>query len=118
MTPARAQFATDILTTAIEGGVNYWAQVLDYHWNDADPDKRRAVLIATDDPDRGELEVTLAKINTVLNRLKYTGIPFREACGKGTLHKAICTDGEDGDFDADDADAIIQLAVLGEIIYG
>jgi hypothetical protein len=37
-TPERAQFLADTLTTAVEGGINYWAYVDDYHWYSPDLD--------------------------------------------------------------------------------
>lgn len=34
----RKQFLHDVFVTAIEGGINYWATVEDYHWTNGDED--------------------------------------------------------------------------------
>lgn len=31
-TPERAEFLSDVLTTAVEGGIGYWSSVSDYRW--------------------------------------------------------------------------------------
>ena len=43
MTPTQ-QLYNDILTTAVEGGINYWAAVSEYHWCDPDPDTPGKVI--------------------------------------------------------------------------
>lgn len=120
----------DVITTAVEGGIYYWACLL----ND-DPDYIKAfkelqktmkdgpcycdiifkVLVDgkavkfqdAEDTDDGEIwSLTLDKLLTGIKM-------YEEKCGK-SVHKAM----DDGDFDANDADAIFQYALFNEIIYG
>ena len=125
----------DILTTAIEGGIGYWAildnehkdwiegrkQWKEEHKNDADPipcycdvayqvmKNGKAVIFYDEEEDPHHK-----------NPLKLTLSSFAEGCKKFSefigrnIHKMI----DDSDFDAEDADCIIQYALLGDIIYG
>jgi len=118
---------SDILTTAIEGGIGYWACLL----ND-DPD-----WIAAREIVKNRLQDTPCYCDVGLELLK-TGkaIKFEDE-EDGTIHEltmekllqgcAVFAKEEgkspskmlaDGDFDANDADMLIQYALFGEVIYG
>jgi len=118
----------DILTTAIEGGIGYWCCLDNSHpdwveareqWKAEHKDeipcycdvayqvmKNGKAVILEDEEDDTIYELTLEK--------------FQQGCALYTqrtgkdIHKAM----DESDFDANDADAIIQFAVNGEIIYG
>ncbi len=109
-----AEFASGVLTTAVEGGSNYWASI-------------RNVVRAQDlfvisawfrdsesrDPyklvDAGQVAQGIArladsrfKINVDLRRLILSAVAEDDA----------------GSIDADAADVIVQAAVYGEIVFG
>jgi hypothetical protein len=120
----RAQFLTDTLTTAIEGGIGYWATTDVYHWSEQYPPEVRGATIidcervatAVPSPDVWTV-VNLYSLEEAINRL----IDFREevACHDDfrlEIFRAALA-GE-ADFDAGVADIIFQVAALGDVIYG
>lgn len=129
----RARFLGDIISTAVEGGTNYWAQVSQYQYVDyftgevrtvvgetvgADA---RAVLHPLNDDETGYVQdgrtVTLDDVARALGMIR----------GDTPLHlnvriraRIMAADraSDAGDLDADDADVIVQVAILGDVIYG
>lgn len=119
----------DVITTAVEGGIGYWACLLndDPIYEKAREDLRKVQedvfycdiiykvledgneikFQDADDLDEGEIwSLTWDKL--------MTGIKiYEEKYGK-SVHKAM----EEADFDANDADMIFQYALFGELIYG
>jgi hypothetical protein len=119
---ARTEFLTDMLTTAVEGGIQYWAQVVSYRW-DCPAAARHVTIIEhenTDQDDPPKITVTLDMIASALGRFMRDedGCRFVESAGDGQVKLANRTNGDDGDVDAGDADCILQIAALGEVIYG
>jgi hypothetical protein len=95
----------DIVITAIEGGVNYWAQVSQY-----DPDNGSATLHEMDDDNPAAvIKVHKVSLSTVRKGLKLA---------LESEHEHIRVISVSDILDADDADIIIQLGIFGEIIYG
>lgn len=143
----KKQLLHDIFVTAVEGGINYWATVVDYRWSlpngDDDLDGFYAVLhLSTDDGleflpavkttvvevtdyDGDEIEVIEVRIDrSVLSRGYLLAACRTEQenshqwqCGNGRP-PLVVTDDTDWDFDALDADAIVQLGLFGKTIYG
>lgn len=127
----------DILTTAIEGGIGYWAclrnddpdwaegrkQWKEEHKNDADPtpcycdvaykvmEMGKAVKFTDaelddDDPDLEYWELTMEKfLKGCSQYIQVTGKDIKKAM-------------DESDFDAEDADMIIQYALFGELVFG
>ena len=108
----------NIYTTALEGGIGYWAVCDEYRWqylyedydNDIvkplDPDQVLVVLSDTEETDFKDEELTPAKIRAG-TKLLIEKFPH--------LYQIL-----DNEFhvDADGADAIVQLGLFGEIVYG
>jgi hypothetical protein len=108
-----------IYTTAMEGGIGYWAIADEYKWmylyedwnNDIvhplEPDQVLVVLSDTEETDFKDEELTPAKIRAGVKLLieKYPH-----------LYQII----NDNEFhvDANGADAVVQLGLFGEIVYG
>ena len=119
----------DILTTAIEGGIGYWACLDNTHpdWEEARKQWKvehndeipcycdvayqvmkngKAVILIDEEDNNTEYQLTLEK--------------FIEGCAKFSawkgkdIHKMM----KESDFDSWDADGIIQFALFGEWIYG
>lgn len=108
----------NIYTTALEGGIGYWAVCDEYRWqylyedweNDIvkplDPDQVLVVLSDTEETDFKDEELTPAKIRAG-TKLLIEQYPH--------LYQIL-----DDEFhvDANGADAIVQLGLFGEIVYG
>lgn len=121
--PPRDQAYFDIFVTAIEGGINYWAEVSKYIWTDdsghEDPIGFHATIhdIDADLGDEG-LEITRATIAKGVG--KY--VDWAKDHSNGYLREAArCMrygKWDDLDIDAEIADAILQFGALGELTYG
>lgn len=132
-TPERARFLSDIITTAVEGGISYWASVSDYHWWDPDLDGGTA-LHADGLPNAyvvvydGELTgkhgrlVTVDDIARALAVIRQGPIRFLDEGDRAAIMANDRTNGDPAgdyeDIDANLADSIMQVAVMGEIVYG
>jgi len=123
----REKFYLDILTTAVEGGINYWAQVVRYKWVDPRGGQRadtHAVVIDAEDDDETPKrhDVTLATIRKGINLLRNGGGHHIKPAPEW-FHKkwrdayAGCGDAS-WDFDAGDADCVVQAGLFGEVVYG
>lgn len=126
----------NVLSTAMEGGVNYWAATSRYVWRERGPkgevtdslrmrvDAFAVVYDAEEEPDEGE-EVTRytidgASIVRGLARLADMQIQTGPPTSGGTWAEALrlMLAGEDWDYDADDADRIVQAALFGKLVFG
>lgn len=97
------QFLLDLMTTAVEGGINYWGAVIDLN---RDSDLNVLNFEVTDF--EGEEAYTysvdsIAMLNALQALIK--AYPWRV--------KML-----DGDYDAEDADCVVQFACFGELVYG
>lgn len=137
-TAERTEFLGDIITTAVEGGTGYWAQVSQYQWTERDGSVRRGVgAVVTEGAGAGETRATLHEMNDDGDGYKAEGLDLTidkvaTAIGKlvrgevkhytaGTVFDSIKMANEEndaGEIDADGADVIAQVALLGEVVYG
>lgn len=99
------QEAEDILVTALEGGINYWADVIASGRNDG-------VLMAHIRPTEGDdfepMLIHTGHIQQGVDRL----------CAKYSARGHYCQDLLNDNVDVETADVIVQYAVLGKIVYG
>lgn len=107
-----------IYTTALEGGIGYWAIADEYKWqylyedweNDIvhplEPDQVLVVLSDTEDDDFKDEQLTPAKIRAGV-KLLIERYPHMYQILDDQFH-----------VDADGADAVVQLGLFGEIVYG
>lgn len=109
------RFADDIIVTAFDpgyGGALYWAAVVEYRprgrWATADDNTREVVITDRTNP-YIQFVVTY---ETIVRGLQ-------KATEKGYMNitKALVED-DGGEIDADLADVVAQLGVLGEVVYG
>lgn len=111
------EFANDVITTAVEGGIGYWALISDYRIDDPDTtakirpdddagfeDREWPVLLDRDMVQKGLdlLTNTKIKVNPIILGAIIWGVNHEDA----------------GDIDADCADVIVQVAVFGEVVFG
>lgn len=111
---AREQFIQDIFVTAIEGGINYWAnyqsinkihkpeEIVEWWYESAH--------IIDVDGDSYVIDK-----NTIIKGINM--IVKRNAERDKALILANRTNGDDGDFDAWDADKIVQFGLYGKLEY-
>lgn len=132
-TAQREEFLADILTTAIEGGINDWAAVTEYRWDGLDHRDYFATIVDgnaydldDEEPDFPESRVDIdliAKGIGVIKSWKAERDFQPNYFGDGGAYwrqflEADRTNGDDGDYDAIIADWIVQAGLFGEIIYG
>ncbi len=129
----RQEFLTDILTTAVEGGINYWAQVADYAYSG--PVDGRGVTLVIDDVDEQDIltRVITADADTVtttitlrdidrglktLIRMDFKVADYIKAIAVNAHMANDCCPETGDDVDAEVAEIIIQAAVFGELVFG
>jgi len=107
------EFVRDVFNNAIEGGVNYWCRVTEYHWEDPDPAAVHAVVVETEvyDHEPETHRITLATVVTGIER-----ILAKPQLRTGLVANIFAMDA--GDIDADDADVIVQMGLFDQVIYG
>lgn len=121
-TEERKQFLADIFTTAIEGGIDYWAAVSKYYWQKdgkADLDGFYAVVSDAEDEDaipedsRIDIEVIARGLNKICNdpSVKMAG------CVRSIIQEAD-RENDASNIDAEGADCIVQVGLLGELVFG
>jgi len=127
----RGEFLFDVLVSAVEGGIDYWAEIKDYEWGSNEgpyklgwslPDGERgsyarATVREADDYEVGSWhDLTPATIECGITRL---------ATGNYRLNPEMLdcitegsTANDAGNIDSLCADAIVQVALLNELVYG
>lgn len=105
------QNGKDILTTAIEGGIGYWAQA-GKALRDDDGSWVCAVLWPAYDPDFDARPICYSDVLDAIDSIVAGNHEMN-----GTIQKTIATR-DPGAIDAECADVIVQIAMFGEITYG
>jgi hypothetical protein len=131
------QFLFDVFVTGIEGGINYWCAVEDYHTElkvkkvprnaKGMGNAKLAESIGLDslndlagfrakikDVDRPRSKSIIIDRNVILLGIKRA---LKKNNGLSDAIKHALTDGDAGDIDASDADNIIQLGIFGKLTY-
>jgi len=110
---ARIKFLEDIVITAIEGGVNFWADVRDYNYSTPGSVSARI----RDSESVGEWEVV--NMDTIAKGL---GLIRKNNDLVGDVYlgyiKTAESEKDAGIIDADTATAIVEVALFGEVVYG
>ena len=137
MKPTRSEFLHSVFVTALEGGINYWATVEAYHWRKPDAPADADVDTASDyenfyatvydhEADDGDpshkslLRIDAALIELGLARIRSAdpGIHLHRDYIRNIFYADAYYDRDDWDLDALEADAIIQVGLFGDVIYG
>lgn len=110
----REQFLQDLLVTAVEGGIDYWANFQSIVKITKEDDYigwwYESVNIIDEDNESYVInhETIVKGINLLVKR---------NAERDKALILANRTNGDEGDFDALDADKIVQFGLFGELVY-
>lgn len=137
-TAEREEFLADVITSAIEGGTGYWAAVHAYRWEGLPAAERYAVIGVEDEEDekiealaaklgrkptlseaieaRAVYKLTCETIARGIGRIARGEIRINTALAK-TIYAAN-RESDAGEIDAEGADAIVQAALFGELVYG
>lgn len=128
---ASQDMAADVLSTAVEGGINHWASVSGYAWASStldggtltlpegrENDARCDHVYETHDDDRD-----LGPLDTLIVARGIRAIADGRHPDAPDHLRRLCTQlarnpRGDHDFDAADADAIVQYTLLGAYVYG
>ena len=116
----RDQVFLDIFTTALEGGINYWAECSEYHWligNGTVEDYEGFFAIVNDVEDGEAKQYRIDRSVISKGYALATGPKGKERLGWSTERPPLIPS-EDWDYDAGDADIIVQLGLFGEVWYG
>lgn len=121
------QFLADVLTTAVEGGITYWATLAQvYRAKDGDPlpldDLSVYGVDVHEEDDGGHVHraVTLDTVHTGIHRIVSGSVEIAPSL-RHVIAGAVLGYGEGpdaGDIDADAADVIVQAGLFGEVVYG
>lgn len=119
-----------IFVTALEGGVGYWSTATSYKWSNEDGEDDligfHADIFETEempDEDEEDAAIPARRIDAQVVARGLIALatskkgPFRDLCirillGGQTADDALC------ECDADAADAIVQMGLFGELVYG
>lgn len=121
----RQQFLFDVFVTAMEGGIGYWSIASEYHWqneNKEDLEGFYALISdceAEDDEDgefpkdsRIDQDVIVKGINKIIKGEVKISDVIRQRIIEASRNN------DAGEIDANDADCIVQVGLLGELIFG
>lgn len=121
----RNDFLTNVVVTAVEGGIGYWSQVDQYKWFFPD------LAGGTHEPSPGNganASAIVHELNDAGDDYKEEGVLFDlDAVERGIKKAILCghleiatasSINDAGDLDANHADVICQFAILGDIVYG
>ena len=122
--PERKQFLFDVFVTAIEGGINFWAAVSQYHWQKPDGSDDLDGFFATVH-ELNEDESDYREVGINVNSDTIAAGIHRIVSGKCNVHKDYVgsihnasLENDAGFLDAYDASMIVQAGMLGDVIYG
>lgn len=116
-TARRIDFLANVLVTAVEGGINYWASVENYRTKEGPEytlEDARALI--KDEYTGQHHDLTLEVIGAGLLKIGSRDFELNPQMRKEILLANTISDA--GDIDSADADAIVQAGLLGEVRYG
>jgi hypothetical protein len=126
--PDLDQLLHDLFVTALEGGIGYWSTADAYHWchdDDATSEDLAGFYAIVVDCEADEETAHRIDRDVIYRGLRrfYDGDTSGGAAGPYVfahmIRLAILKPGDDRiDFDADDADVIVQAGLFGEVVYG
>jgi hypothetical protein len=124
------QLLLDIFTTALEGGINYWSSCTNYHWIAESHDGRVTredhmgfyadILLDDDAVDEGESAARRIDRSVLAKGYRLATTTHRDKIhwSSGEKPPLVVGPDTDWDFDADDADVIVQLGLFEDARFG
>lgn len=116
----REQMFSDVIITAVEGGTGYWAAATGYSYSE-DDSFPASVTLTENDAHSARLHrsypLTIHGIAAAMYRIVYDPTVNVNSRIKGSVTTALMMPAH-ADLDTDDADAIVQVLIFGDIVYG
>jgi hypothetical protein len=114
----RDQLLLDLFTAALEGGIGYWSAAARYKWMLPDGTEDRQgfnALIVEDDVG----DEHLIDRSVMVRGLTLAATDWRDRLAWSTEPPpVVITEETEWDYDAGDADMIVQLGLFGDVVYG
>ncbi len=131
----RRDLLATVIVTAVEGGIGYWSQAENYRWYfptiqaqagdkggtaRPGPDGTANAYVTLHPTDEGEGDFEPRKITTddiarALDMIRKDEVELNLPLKRSIWRGDATNDG--GEIDADGADAIVQIAMFGTVIY-
>ena len=123
-------FYSDVIVTAVEGGIGYWSRCSDYDhgykWNEDCENRHQPASVTVHElvdeqanTYKAGVKITTKEIANAMQRIADFGQQIEYAGDEWRGRMAGALREKDAyDIDAGDADVIMQIAVLGGIVYG
>jgi hypothetical protein len=117
----RKQFLFDVFVTAMEGGIGYWAYAEEYHYSNNGTEDLEGFYALVSDcegdetfPDNSTInqKVIVTGVNKIIND---KDVKISETIRKRIAKASMLNDA--GIIDADDADCIVQVGLMGELVF-
>ena len=112
-----------IFVTALEGGIGYWSEAISYNFsvpgsagNEEDHLGFSAQIIEIDDPDQKTHRIDRKVILRGLTKALSADPGVADHIVSDARREVVLGDG--GYLDAEGADAIVQLGLFNELVYG
>lgn len=113
----RTDFLVNVVVTAVEGGVGYWAELREYKWSEDENRYMTGASVEVDAQDgKGWRTVNLDTIREGLAKIKESSFQINPAVLSAILMGDRNNDA--GEIDSEAADCIIQAGLFGELVYG
>lgn len=113
-----AEAVSDVIITAVEGGIGYWSTCSEYKWQDRAYEDIFAVI---HDEEDGGKEYTIS-VATIYQGLKSLLDGTCKIHADDEQIRKMAQDfvlsGDAGEIDAGDADNIVQAGLFNEVRYG
>lgn len=122
MTTQSDELLADLFTTALEGGIGYWSSCSAYYWgDDGVQDVLGFYADLIDDADDSEPCYTVDRAVMLRGYDLAISAEWVGKLGWSTDAPPSLSDSdgiENWDYDAGDADMILQLGLFGDVVYG
>ncbi len=114
------QLFFDIFVTALEGGIGYWSTCQHYHWSNADcTEDHKGFLAHISDSEDEDEEYTIDRNVVAKGYGLATSATWRSRINWSSSKPPVVVGPDtDWDYDAGDADVIVQLGLFGDVVYG
>lgn len=113
--PVMPQLVSDILETAVAGGIDYWLSRITVARN-KQLDQIENILVKPDERDSDFKLIDHPTAVYAIQRLLEGEVEVSETI-KQSIYQAV-VENDASYIDADGADVIVQVAAFGEIVYG
>ena len=110
-----------VFVTALEGGIGYWSVCTTYHWSLPDgEDDVEGFYADVEETETDEDDAPTHRIDAacILRGLQFFAQPGQGYRRVRSVARAVLMGDENVDYDAGDADCIVQAGLFGEVIYG